>query len=135
MMMLEIAQTVAHLLLTAGDGLRPEVLASARDTYFARNRLEIGIDCEFRPERAVAQLGSSQIEIITFFEEVVRELIALHHSNSIRPPVPADEIRGGDLGFFAAICSVWGDEQRFVVRPDHGTVALIKPLRGRADFS
>src|ERR1700677_101654 len=97
--------------------------------------MEIGIDYEFRTERTGAQLGSSQVEIISFFEEVVRELIALHHSDSIRLPVPADEIRRGNLGFFAPICGVWRNEEGFVVRPDHGTIALVEPLRGRADFS
>src|SRR5580658_4505625 len=134
-MMLKVAKTVAHFLFAAGDGLRPEVPAIARDTHLARNQMEIRIDYEFRTERTGAQLRSRQVEIIAFFEDVVRELIALYHSDSIRLPVPADEIGRGDLGFFAPICGVCGYEERFVVRSDHGTIALVEPLRGRTDFS
>jgi hypothetical protein len=66
---------------------------------------------------------------------VVRELIALHHSDSIGLPVPGDKICSGDLGFFTPICRICRYHKRFVVRSDHGTIALVEPLRSRADFS
>src|ERR1700722_1077362 len=135
MMMLEIAQAVTHLLFAAGNGLRPEALLTPRDTHLARNQLEIGTDHQLRAERTGAQLGSSQIEIISFFEEMVGELVALHHSDSIGLAIPGDEICSGDLGFFAPICRVCGYHERFVVRPDDGAIALVEPLRSRADFS
>src|ERR1700733_6834404 len=77
MMLLEIAQAVRHLLFAAGDGLRPVLIAIAHDAYLAGNGVESGANYELGTNGAGPQFGSSQVEIISFLEEIVGELVTL----------------------------------------------------------
>src|ERR1700734_3425559 len=134
-MMLQVAQAVGHFLLAAGNRLRPEWIAAAGDAYRARHGSKIGSDDQLGSDRTSAQLRTSQIEIILLLEAMVRELVALGHTNAIGPALRTNDIYNRDLGLFATVVRVGGDEQRFAVRVHDRTITLVKPLRGNPDFS
>src|SRR5205807_189370 len=58
---------------------------------------KLRIQYELGAQRARAQLRSSQIEIVLFFEAMVRELVATGHAKAMRRSIRANQVDAGNL--------------------------------------
>src|SRR5947199_10744067 len=87
MMMFNILQTVAHLCLAGADLFSPQRPASAFNHDFAANRVENWFDDKLRSDRTGPQLRTGQIELISFFETVIRKFVPNRHSDARRTAV------------------------------------------------
>src|SRR5216684_8365720 len=104
--------------------------ATRRFPDFSFNRLEPRTNHKLGPQAAGAQLRAREIEIVAFLELVIGELVARGHSNAIRRATLANHVDPGQLRLFPTIFSVGGYRQRSERRQQHGTIALVEPLRG-----
>ena len=134
MVMLDVAQAVAHFGFAGTDFFVPERFAGALDGDFTGDGIELGVKDDFRAEGTGAQFRACQIQIILFFEYVVGKFVAAGHADAVRVAVGVDDVDSGDFGFFAAIFGVGGNFQRLIVRAQNCAAAFVKPFRRRADL-
>src|SRR6185437_3508828 len=105
-MVFQVGEAVAHVVLAGGDGLRPERFTAAQDADLAGNGVEIRVDRKLRANAAGAQLRSCKVEIVALLELMIGELIAHCHADAIWRSVFGDDVDASDLGFFATIFPV-----------------------------
>ena len=134
-MVLDICQTVAHDGLAGPYLAAPDHLAGALHPDLAGNMIESRIDDQLRTDRARPELRMGEIQIVSLFEPVIRELVAHRHANAARETLRIDEVDARYLRFLAAVLGEFRNFERFAVRPEDASVSLVKPLWSGAGLS
>src|SRR6476619_7729626 len=127
-MVLDVAQAVAHLGLAAGDCARPDGSTVAFDADLALDRLELRRQPELWSDRGRPQLRASEVEVVPALEDMIREFVPRREAHAARRPISIDDIAACDFRLFAAILREAGNHERVAVRAEHRTATLVKPL-------
>src|SRR5215469_2237221 len=109
MVMLEVGEAVAHVLLAGSNLLLPDRPTVAEDAHCSGDVVEPGIDHQFRADAAVAKLRSREIEIIAALEDVIGEFVSRGHADPPGRAVFRDRIDGCYFGLFAAVFCMPGN--------------------------
>src|SRR5580658_979650 len=128
-MMLQIRKTVAHICFPRRHCLRPERLRPALEPNLSGNRMKLRVNYQLRPHAAGSQLRACKVKVVAFLEQVVGELISRSHPDAIRSALLADDVNSGYFTLFAAIFGVGRNHQGLEWPSEHGSVALVEPLR------
>src|SRR5882762_6155329 len=110
-MMLQVREAMAHVVFTGCNLFLPNGRTSTFNPDFSVHIAEIIADDELRSQTARTQLRCREIEIISPFEFVIRELIPRRHSDAMRNAVLINQVDACHLSFFAAILSMARDLQ------------------------
>src|ERR1700735_4273521 len=97
MMMFEICQAVAHILLAADDLLMPQCCSSTFDPHRAGDFGEGSVDDELRAQAAGAQLRACEVEVIPLLEFVIRELVALCDADAKGTAIGRNDVNAGEF--------------------------------------
>ena len=66
---------------------------------------------------------------------MIGELVTSGHPNAIWRTILTDQIDPGQFSFFSAVFSVSGNRQWSERRLQHGSIALVEPLRGDSNLA
>ncbi len=89
MMMLNVAQPMAHFGFAATERLGPLNTPVPLDRRGYGDGVKFRINHQFWSERTGAELGARQVEVVLFFDLMIREFISGRHAHAIRAAIRA----------------------------------------------
>src|SRR5262249_34618022 len=112
MVMFNVGQAVTHFGFAAAECFIPECDSIPLDRHTDGNRIELRVDHQLRAKSTGAQLRASEIQIISFFELVVRKFVPCREPQPIGLAIWSNDVHSGDLCLFSTIFGVAGNIER-----------------------
>jgi len=107
-MMLQVREAMAHVVFTGRNLFLPNGRTSTFNPDFSVTSRKSLPMMSSGPRLHVRSFDAGEIEIISPFEFVIRELIPRRHSDAVRNAVLINQVDACHLSFFAAILSMPG---------------------------
>ncbi|VXB96765.1 hypothetical protein PSEUDO8O_20332 [Pseudomonas sp. 8O] len=129
---LEVLQAVAHVVLTGEELLLPQHLVAPTNTADAGQVTRQLADQHFRAEGTEAQLRVGQVQVVLALDHMVGELVAKGEADAIRLAIVANHIEAGQLGLLTEVLGEVGHRE-VLARANHdAAITFVEPLRLRA---
>ena len=117
MVMFNVGEAMTHFGFAAAESFIPERHSIPFDRHPDGNRVELRVDHQLRAKSTGAQLRTSEIQIISFFELVVRKFVPCREPQPIGLAIWSNDVYSSDLCLFSTIFGVARNVERFSVRP------------------